>query len=202
MLNRMFAKQKAQSDALFQAHPELEIERKWLAANFPYAHDTYAVIRPEILDEYESRAAIFNSKCREYGASLLEVVTGESAARYRAQKAAAAAKTPKSTEVELPEPAASVTFAFGTKEVTATVVSATAWKTDDKERIYYNIDFLGSKRPPIEKFYQVLAGGTRDKSMSAGGKVFAYEYAACASGSKRAAVDEAIAELVIKLATP
>lgn len=90
------------------------------------------------------------------------------------------------------------TFQFGNKEINITLGEGSVWKKDGIERVYYDISITG-KANPITKFYKIIQGTTNDKTLTVNGYTFGYEYGFCESKSKRAAVDEAIAELASKI---
>lgn len=88
------------------------------------------------------------------------------------------------------------TFTNGNKEVTVTVKSSKEWSKDGAKRVYFDLECTG-KRQPIAKLYEVVEGGSRDKSVVVNGRTFAYEYGIDAnSNTKRAEVDAAVVEIV------
>lgn len=70
-------------------------------------------------------------------------------------------------------------------------------------RTYFDLDFKGAKLPPIEKFYEIHAGSTRDVSFEIDGRTFAVQAGIAAdSNKKRNAVLEtakALAQEVLSL---
>lgn len=95
---------------------------------------------------------------------------------------------------------ATATFTNGNIEVTATVTGeARIWEKGDLKRAYYDVTFAG-KRTPITSLYEVLAGSTRDNTVTVNGRVFAYQLAQCDSNTKRAAAVEAVEKLAEQLA--
>ena len=90
------------------------------------------------------------------------------------------------------------TIQFGNKEITITLTAGSEWKAEGIERVYYDIEVDGKARP-LAKFYEVISGATKDKTVTVGDRTFAYQYGFCDSKTKRAAVDAAAAELAARL---
>ena len=91
-----------------------------------------------------------------------------------------------------------VIFKNGNREITLTVTDSNIWESGDKKRVYFN--FTTSTRNPLNKIYEVLEGGTRDKILQINGRTFAYSYGVDSnSGLKRARIEEAMEELFSKL---
>ena len=89
----------------------------------------------------------------------------------------------------------SVTFENGNKEVTITATAGNPWESETMVRIYFDLECTG-KRQPVRKFYEVLAGATRDKTVTANGRNFAFELGIDAnSKTKIKAVTDAMTEL-------
>ena len=92
----------------------------------------------------------------------------------------------------------STTFDFGTKTVTLTLTAGSVWEKGDIKRVYHDIDVDG-KANPLSKFYEVISGATKDKTISVNGRTFGYVYGFADSKSKRAAVDTAVADLAAQI---
>ena len=93
---------------------------------------------------------------------------------------------------------ATTSIKFGNKEITLTVSGGNKWEAEGVERVYFDIAVSG-KANPVSKFYEVIAGTTRDNTITANGRTFGYQYGFCDSKTKRRAVDEAMAILAQSL---
>lgn len=98
---------------------------------------------------------------------------------------------------------AKTTFQHGNREVTATIVGTEVWEKAGMSRVYINLAFEGAKLPPIDKLYEVLAGGTKDATIEVHGRTFGYQLGiSCDSKTKRAAAVQAITELLTAFVAP
>lgn len=95
------------------------------------------------------------------------------------------------------------TFQHGNREVTATITGTEAWEKAGMSRVYINLAFTGAKLAPIDKLYEVLAGGTKDATVEVHGRTFGYQLGlSCDSKTKRAAAIEAITQLLTEYFAP
>lgn len=95
------------------------------------------------------------------------------------------------------------TFPHGNREVTATITGTEAWEKAGMSRVYINLAFTGAKLAPIDKLYEVLAGGTKDATVEVHGRTFGYQLGlSCDSKTKRAAAIEAITQLLTEYFAP
>lgn len=97
----------------------------------------------------------------------------------------------------------SATFAHGNREVTAMIAGTEAWEKAGMSRVYISLSFAGAKLAPIDKLYEVLAGGTKDATIEVHGRTFGYQLGiSCDSKTKRAAAIAAITSLLANFAAP
>jgi hypothetical protein len=87
----------------------------------------------------------------------------------------------------------SISFENGNKTIEAKITSARMWRGGDNVRCYIDLEF--SKRKPIDSMYEVVEGGTRDKTITVGGRVFGYQLGGCDSHTKRDHATEAVKNL-------
>lgn len=92
---------------------------------------------------------------------------------------------------------ATTTFSHGNREVTMSISGAEKWEKADMSRTYFTLGFAGAKLAPIDKLYEVLAGGTKDDTIQVHGRTFGYQLGiSCDSKTKRAAAIQAITDLL------
>lgn len=92
---------------------------------------------------------------------------------------------------------AKVNFSHGNREVTMSIGGAEKWEKATMSRTYFTLAFAGAKLPPVDKLYEVLAGGTKDDTIQVHGRTFGYQLGiSCDSKTKRAAAIQAITELL------
>lgn len=97
----------------------------------------------------------------------------------------------------------SATFAHGNREVTATITGVEPWEKDGMIRAYISLSFYGAKLAPIDKLYEVLAGGTKDAIIEVNGCIFGYKLGlSCDSKTKRDSAVEAIKALMTDFTAP
>ena len=97
----------------------------------------------------------------------------------------------------------SATFAHGNREVIATITGTEAWEKAGMSRVYIDLSFSGAKLLPIDKLYEVLAGGTKDATIEVHGRTFGYQLGiSCDSKTKRTAAIEAIKAMLDAFAPP
>ncbi|MGL4735744.1 MAG: hypothetical protein ACRCWB_11825 [Enterovibrio sp.] len=92
----------------------------------------------------------------------------------------------------------SVSFSFGNKTPKITITGCNDWSNSNFSRVYFDFDVTGNANP-LHKLYEIVAGGSRDHVVEVEGRKFGYSYGFCDSNSKRAAVDEAVRELLSNL---
>lgn len=92
---------------------------------------------------------------------------------------------------------AKVTFSHGNREVTMSISGAEKWEKADMSRTYFTLAFAGAKLQPVDKLYEVLAGGTKDDTIEVHGRTFGYQLGiSCDSKTKRAAAIQALTDLL------
>ena len=98
---------------------------------------------------------------------------------------------------------AKVNFSHGNREVTMSIGGAEKWEKSTMSRTYFTLAFAGAKLPPVDKLYEVLAGGAKDDTIQVHGRTFGYQLGiSCDSKTKRAAAVQAITELLTAFAAP
>jgi hypothetical protein len=93
----------------------------------------------------------------------------------------------------------STSIKFGNGEVVISVSGGNEWEGGENKRIYFDVE-TNSKKQPISKFYEVIAGSTRDDVVEIEGRKFAYQRGFCDSRTKRKAADEAARALAEQVA--
>lgn len=92
------------------------------------------------------------------------------------------------------------TFQNGSREVTATTGEVSRWEKDDMVRDYIALSFEGAKLDPIAKLYEVIAGSTKDDTISVGDRTFGFQLGICCdSKTKRREASDAVEKLVSSL---
>lgn len=93
----------------------------------------------------------------------------------------------------------STTFDFGSRTITATITHKKTWQTEKMTRIYYQVK-TDSKITPIDKFYLVVDGGTKDETIKKDDKIFGFTFSIdCNSHTKRDVAVEAVQDLINKI---
>ncbi len=89
---------------------------------------------------------------------------------------------------------ATTTVTLGTKTATIDVTGARDWTGGANKRRYFDLEMTGKGRP-LSSLYEVVAGSTKDVTVTVDGRTFGYQYGHADSNTKRRLVDEAVREL-------
>ena len=106
-------------------------------------------------------------------------------------------RTQATEQANKPKPKVSVLN--GNKTVEISVVGQREWASGDNSRIYYDLE-QSNKRSVVHSLYEVIAGKTKDDTISVDGRTFGYQLGIDTnSHTKRAEAEEGIEALVGQL---